>query len=127
MTTLEQRVVRRVALLTLTVRSLMADGLDATVRMMELSRLAVLLDNYHRMYDSTVSMEVFVNDQIETWTALRDVEEDAQANGRRYNQQNIDDMTDNIEFLLDVLGEYYIERSKQGPEDMFFFTQTEAL
>jgi len=127
MTTLEQRVVRRVALLAMTVRSLMADGLDATVRMMELSRLAVLLDNYHRMYDSTVSMEVFVNDQIETWTALRDVEENAQANGLRYNQQRIDDFTDNIEFLLDVLGEYYIERSKQGPEDMFFFTQTEAL
>jgi hypothetical protein len=114
MTTLEQHVIRRVALLAVTVRSLMADGLDATVRMMELSRLAVLLDNYHRMYDSTVSMEVFVNDQIDTWTTLRDVEENAQANGLRYNQQNIDDFTDNIQFLLDLLCEFTVEQSKQG-------------
>jgi hypothetical protein len=127
MITLEQHVVRRVALLTLTVRSLMGYGLDATVRMMELSRLAVLLDNYHRMYDGTVSMEVFVNDQIDTWSTLRDVEENARANGLRYNQQNIDDFTDNIEFLLDLLSEFTVEQSKQEPENMFFFTPTEAL
>lgn len=114
MITLEQHVVRRVALLTLTVSSLVWDGLDARVKMMELSRLAVLLDNYHRMYDGTVSMEVFVNDQIDTWETLRDVSEHAQANGRRYSQQNIDDMTDNIEFLLDVLCEFTVEQSKQG-------------
>jgi len=115
MTTLEQHVIRRVWLLSVTVRSLLADGLDAKVRMQELSKLVALLDTYHRSVDvNTASLELFVNAQLDVWDTLRDVEEWRMMCGERYNQQAIDDMTDNIEFLLDVLAEFTVEQSKQG-------------